>query len=377
MKPIAEQIQIVAAPELAAVRAAYSALREADAQLEKLERKTTAARETQNRRRLELGRALVEARSNWPTRGPHAKGWGDFLEAEGIPQRTAYDLMALAGYVEDISATDENVAEIPTHREVVEARRERTQREREEQPDDPADEASAVEIISPGSAIDLRLGDWRTVLLDVGMVDAIITDPPYGARTHAAVTTRDDNSIPTGLTPTYDAWTALDIESFVAEWSSRCRGWMVALTDSELIQAWRSAFEAHDRYAFSPVPCVITGMSVRLQGDGPSSWAVYAMVSRPRNLSKWGTLPGAYIGPREEGAKSGRGKPSWLMDAIVGDYTRGGDLVCDPLAGYGVTLTSAIKLGRRAVGAEIDNDARREAIQRWHAQRAKTPVEAA
>ena len=31
---------------------------------------------------------------------------------------------------------------------------------------------------------DLRCGDWREVLADVGEVDAIVCDCPYSARTH-------------------------------------------------------------------------------------------------------------------------------------------------------------------------------------------------
>jgi len=373
VKPIAEQIESIVAPELAAVRAAYSALREAEVQLEKFERKAGEARESRDKKRLALGKALSTARPRWPARGPRAKGWGDFLDAEGIPQSTAYELMQLAGYVETISSHEDRGDEIPTRAEVTAARR--SERDREEQPDPidgqaVEDEASAVEVISPGAALDIRLGDWQHVLLDVGMVDAVITDAPYGKRTHEAVTTRDDHSMPTGLTPDYSAWTDYDVEAFVADWAPRCRGWMIGLTSDDLIPAWRRAYEANDRYAFAPVPCVITGMSVRIQGDGPSSWAVYAMVSRPRNLSKWGTLPGAYVGPAQPGAKSGRGKPSWLLEALINDYTRAGDLVVDPMAGYGSTLIAGLKLGRRVVGAERDEPARREAIQRWHAARA-------
>ena len=47
-------------------------------------------------------------------------------------------------------------------------------------------------------------------------------------------------------------------------------------------------------------------------------------------------------------------KPLWLMRAIIRDYTRPGDLVCDPCAGGGTTLLAAAMEGRRAVGAEID-----------------------
>ena len=45
------------------------------------------------------------------------------------------------------------------------------------------------------------------------------------------------------------------------------------------------------------------------------------------------------------------------MEALVGDYTRPGDLVCDPTAGFGVTLSAALKMGRTAIGSEMDVEA--------------------
>jgi hypothetical protein len=101
-----------------------------------------------------------------------------------------------------------------------------------------------------------------------------------------------------------------------------------------------------------------------MQGDGPSSWTLYAAVSRPKSLefSRWGTLPGYYgpIGAETRGRAGGssrgggRGKQRAITDAFVRDYTRRGDVVCDPFAGWGGTLASAVAYGRRAVGAEMD-----------------------
>lgn len=156
------------------------------------------------------------------------------------------------------------------------------------------------EIAKIAADDNLKLGRWQESLADIGVVDAVICDPPYSARTHAASTTRSDGSSAQGLTPTYTAWTPEDVHQFVAEWSPRCQGWIVALTDSELIGAYTDAYRAAGRYAFAPVPVVIKGMSVRVSGDGPSSWTVYAMVARPstKEFVAWGTLPGAYVGTK-------------------------------------------------------------------------------
>lgn len=229
---------------------------------------------------------------------------------------------------------------------------------------------------SPQTAPDFRLGDWKTALADV-TCDCLITDPPYSERTHAATTTRADASDAAGLTPTYSGWTPDHVREFVLSWSSRVAGWMVALTDSELIPAWRDAYREAGRYAFAPVPCVWRGMSVRVSGDGPSSWCVYAMVARPtsREFATWGTLPGAYVDAYENGGKDaaggGRGKPSWLMDALVRDYSRAGNLICDPMAGWGSTLLAALRANRRVVGGEIDPNAHGDALAAIMLQQSK------
>lgn len=214
--------------------------------------------------------------------------------------------------------------------------------------------------------MDLRFGRWQDALAGV-TCDAIICDPPYGARTHDASTelTRDEYSVE-NLRPSYLHWAPQDVRSFVLSWSPRCAGWMVALTSHDLIPAWEDAHEEAGRYCFAPIPCVMRGMSVRLAGDGPSSWTVHLVVARPRSkaFATWGTLDGAYTGPRGSEAGGGRGKPAWLMSALVRDYSRPGDLVCDPFAGWGGTLSAAVANGRRAIGSEVDADAFKEAQRR-------------
>lgn len=224
-------------------------------------------------------------------------------------------------------------------------------------------------MIATGDGWELRLGRWQDELAEVE-VDAIVCDPPYGAQTHESSrkfdNERADGVSIDGLGPEYQAWTSTDVSAFVTAWTDRCRGWMVALTSHDLIPAWQDAHRSVGRYVFQPLPCVMRGMSVRLCGDGPSSWAVYAIVARPATaeFSRWGTLDGAFTGPPSREAGGGRGKPDWLMNALVRDYSRPGDLVCDPFAGWGSTLKAAVANGRRAIGSEVDKDAFNEATRR-------------
>lgn len=214
--------------------------------------------------------------------------------------------------------------------------------------------------VARGDGWELRHGAHEDVLADVA-ADALITDPPYGRKTHdghragATGRTRDGAN---RRDISYASWSQDDVQNFVDEWAHRVRGWMVGLTSDDLIPAYRAAYGNNDRYPFHPLPCVMRGMTCRMAGDGPSSEAVYAMVARPRTVefARWGTLRGHYYGPsaRSEELVVAGGKPEWLMRALVRDYSRPGDLVVDPCAGGGTTLLAAVLEGRRAIGAEVD-----------------------
>jgi site-specific DNA-methyltransferase (adenine-specific) len=223
-------------------------------------------------------------------------------------------------------------------------------------------------------SIDLRLGKWEDVLGDVEC-DAIISDPPYSKRTHEGhdgavdelrlageekrmrVDRRNGAVYSVGVSRRraidYGHWTQSDVNAFIDAWAPRNRGWFVCMSDHLLCPAYEAAYDRHGLTTFAPVGILIPGMTVRMAGDGPSSWMLYANVARPKRLSKWGTLPGGYTGGPGERVHIG-GKPLWLMRALVRDYSRRGDLICDPCAGAGTTLLAAATEGRRAVGAEFD-----------------------
>jgi hypothetical protein len=228
---------------------------------------------------------------------------------------------------------------------------------------------------------------------DGTVCDALIVDAPYSEKTHAGHDAGADRANGSEELPVvrdnrkrlalgvravrrqivYPAWTGANVDSFVDAWAPLTRGWIVSITDDVLARAWQRAFERCGRYAFSPIACVESGSRVRLVGDGPSQWSTWATIgtplcdempvsrvapARPRNaeFSRWGTLQGAYVVPPGHGDGKLRdvvgGKPLWLMEALVRDYTRPGDLVCDPCCGAGTTLLAALRNGRRAVGGD-------------------------
>lgn len=191
---------------------------------------------------------------------------------------------------------------------------------------------------------------------EAGLVaDALVVDAPYSARVHdghdSAAATADNME----REIEYASWSEADARRFVNCWEPMTRGWFCSITDHVLAVAWDAHLVGHGRYVFSPVACVESGSRVRALGDGPAQWSTWLIPARrrTREAASWGALRGAYVGGKEAKAVTG-GKPLWLMRAIVGDYSRPGDLVVDPCMGAGTTLVAAVELGRRAIGCEPD-----------------------
>jgi len=205
--------------------------------------------------------------------------------------------------------------------------------------------------------IDLRLGRWQDTLAEVTTCDAVISDSPYSRRTHEGHNAMEEQTVAlTGQSTreaiAYSEFTAAHIGEFVSSWAPRCTGWFASMTSHDLIPAWEGAYRSVGLLSFAPVP--IIQKRPRLVGDGPSSWAVYLMVARPRtrHMATWGCLPGAYDAPTVKGAGIAGCKPLGLMRAIVRDYSRPGDLIVDPFCGSGTTAIAAASESRRCITSE-------------------------
>jgi site-specific DNA-methyltransferase (adenine-specific) len=207
----------------------------------------------------------------------------------------------------------------------------------------------------------LYLGDCMDILPTLDKVDAVITDPPYSERTHNGHDASANGHIGAGKDGSdrsvlgYSYLTKDQVEKLACAFSSVCSGWIVWMTDHTLAPAISKSIEKNGRYVFAPLPFYQAGRSVRLSGDGPSSWTDWIVVARTKAQSKWGTLPGGYIAGLGWNDKQRMGgKPTLLMDALVCDYSRPGQLVLDTHMGAGTTGVSCIRQGRRFIGCEID-----------------------
>lgn len=201
----------------------------------------------------------------------------------------------------------------------------------------------------------LYLGDCLEILPTLEGVDAVITDPPFSARTHNG----HDNGIKSANRKghefrnvlTYSAWTVVEVRAICQALPPK--GWACFITDHTLARDWERELNEVGRYVFAPVPCVTPGRTVRVTGDGPSSWTDWLIPSRTKAEIKWGTLRGFYEGRRGQIEHMG-GKPVGMMGDIVRDYSRDGDTVLDFCMGACTTGIACLRTGRNFIGIEID-----------------------
>lgn len=253
-----------------------------------------------------------------------------------------------------------------------------------------AGSAPPVSDVFRKGPIELRLGDYRDVLSDVEP-DAVITDPPYSERTHSGYRSATDykakpqirpdtdtererlralgrrtanitkarNQLP--YAPITEPWT----RNFAGFWASRNPKWIVCCGDHRSCRWWETAFTELEWVTFPPVIWVRTNSAPRFTGDGPANAAEHIAVARPRGLPEdRRSRPGYYVGSIHAEKIVVGGKPIPLMRAFVRDYSRPGDLVCDPCAGGATTLIAAALEGRRAIGAELDPETYAKACAR-------------
>ena len=211
-------------------------------------------------------------------------------------------------------------------------------------------------------------GDCREVLPLLPKVDAVIADPPYSEETHAGHDAIGGLRTQLGYRP----MTRAEAESLAEVYAAICSGWVVWMTDYRLAPTICAALERAGRYVFAPLPFYQPGRSVRITGDGPCSWTDWICVARTKAQLKWGALAGGYVaGPGWKDKARMGGKPTLLMDALVRDYSRPGEIVLDSHMGAGTTGVACARAGRRFIGIEIDRpifDIACERIERAQAQ---------
>lgn len=208
-------------------------------------------------------------------------------------------------------------------------------------------------------AATLYLGDCREVLSALGSVDHIIGDPPYEDELHGAIGRIRRND---GREMIQDLGFA-GVNGIRAEIAKLCvgasEGWLILFTLAEGVRAWRDDIQAAAGKWDTCLAWIKPDSAPRFNGQGAArgfECAVTAWCGAGYRSWNGGGKRGVYTvncnGERPGGHPTE--KPVRLMKALVSDFTKPKQSICDPFMGSGSTGVAAVQMGRQFVGIEQD-----------------------
>lgn len=213
-----------------------------------------------------------------------------------------------------------------------------------------------------------QIGDatlWLANCLDalptIGIVDAVIADPPYEKEAHRAMR-RTQASIKTGISVDLDfAAITDDIRVEVARLTTTlCNGWSMFFCQAEAAGAWRDALEAAGAKYKRTMIWVKPDSSPQFNGQMPAmGYESIPLAWCGKGHSSWngGGRRGVFTHLTNQPDRHGvhqTEKPVPLMAELVSLFTSPNDIVLDPFMGSGTTGVACAKLGRRFIGIEIE-----------------------
>jgi hypothetical protein len=190
-------------------------------------------------------------------------------------------------------------------------------------------------------------GDCRGVLPTLAQVDHVITDPPYDPKTHKGARH--------GFMETSSqiSFAPLDVMETVPLLLGVSHRWVVAFCSLEMFGAYRDA--AGDRWVRAGFWRRTNGVP-QFTGDRPGQPGEGIAIMHGAGVKRWNGHGhhAFWEHPIVSGGPHPTTKPEPLMAAIVSQFTDAGDLILDPFMGSGTTLVAAKRLGRKAIGIEIE-----------------------
>jgi DNA modification methylase len=221
--------------------------------------------------------------------------------------------------------------------------------------------------------IQIYLGDCREILPQLSAVDHVIADPPYEADAHTKGrrVKRSD-----GLAPE-DKWAWIDRNgtpryetlpfppmtqdgriAASAEFARVARRWVLVFCQAEGAHEWERALVMQGLSRRRWCVWVKPDGQPQFSGDRPGVGYETILACHATGRSRWnsGGKVGVFTHNKSDGRPSPHPttKPEPLMCELVADFTDPGDMILDPFMGSGTTLVAAKRLGRKAIGIELE-----------------------
>ena len=224
---------------------------------------------------------------------------------------------------------------------------------------------SRVETIGDAT---LYLGDCRDVMASFPpcfRVDAVITDPPFDAKTHKGA---DAEFSAINFEPLADA---AELAGVLVGISS---GWVVAFCAFEQLGEYQRG--AGDSWVRAGIWDKVSNMP-QMTGDRPAQGGEGVAIMHRPGRKRWNGGGKAAIWRHlvERGEKEHpTQKPLALMCELLELFTQPGHCVLDPFMGGGSTGVGAVKLGRSFIGIERDPEHFATACRRIEQAYAQRPL---
>lgn len=212
--------------------------------------------------------------------------------------------------------------------------------------------------------VTLYCGDCREVLpsLPSGLVDLVLTDPPYGARRPSARRTAEQRFEEVAGNATVDGSWLADAYRVTKD-----GGALYTFACWDVLGQWLSLLR---QVGYRVRSCIVWDKGVHGLADLETCWAPqHEMIlfgakgrhvlrgSRPKDVIRAERLPAAdLLHPYQ--------KPTAAITPMLLASTEEGMTVLDPFAGSGTALLAARDCGCRAIGIEVDEGYCRVAVDR-------------
>ncbi len=210
-------------------------------------------------------------------------------------------------------------------------------------------------------------GDCRDILLELDMVECVITDPPYSEHTHskqwigAALTAAGNKRVSTAHKSLgFDALTP-ELRNFICAESARLSSrWCLFFSDTESAHEWREGLVSVGLDYVRTCFWDKVDSAPQFTGDRPAASVEAIICAHVKGKKQWNgggkrnlfryPVNGYERGPKPHPST----KPVGLMSELVCLFTNPSETILDPFMGSGTTLRAAKDLGRKSIGIEID-----------------------